>query len=277
MSARARKIDEYGRELLSWGWLVRPERLDFMLADCKRMLRQGADDLGSVHATMGHIYARQGNAEKSEHHYRNAVHYAPTFTPYKICLGASLLNTGQPLKALELLAETADDKNLADYDKVIAYANAAEALAALGQTHEAHAVMQEAIDLADHSSAQHVIVLATQSAELGSDWEATELFARFCALEQGIPRGAAPAVDVIKNAPELVREVLNAPYGRRLGEAVRKVIEYGADCAPVSNREYRLPADFGGASESEALAVFYDMAPLREDANLEVLSVDRHG
>lgn len=275
MSEPALKVDAYNREMFSWGTVVRPERLEFILADCKRMLRQGAGDLGAVHATMGHIYARLANWEKAVHHYRNAVQFAPSRATFKISLGASLITVGQPTKGLEFLGEATEQKDqLSPYDLVIAYANAAEALAKLGMEQDAYDAMRDAIEVADFSNPTHVIALAIQCAEIGADWEAVELFARYCALVQGVSRGTLHATALIKSAPSDVLETLELPYARRLSAAVDKVATYGLQCAPIGHRAMTQPMVDG--DQADALAVFHDMAPLREQANATVMGAGNH-
>ena len=250
-------------------------RLEWIVADLKRMLQTASVDPAPLHVALARAYQRLGRHEKALHHSRNAMHYAPKDPAHKIQASVSLVHLGRPAEALDLLSEVED---LHGFNQVVLLGNTAEALADLGLLAEAREVFEEALLVANQDDALSVLILAMQAAEIDADREAVELFARYLRLRRGGPRGDEHPLSVIQSASDEQMAVLDQSSTRRLKAAVKKALAFGHalfDASPASL--YAAPKEELEAADADALAVYDDTLPLRSKATREAMDEGEHG
>ncbi|WP_437275457.1 hypothetical protein WME90_29970 [Sorangium sp. So ce375] len=276
MAVQVRKSASYLDELQDWSVEVSRERIEWILADCKRLVRASSAstaDIAEAYQVMGHAYARMGRDEDSLSSYTNAARLDPSNPQYIMCTGASLLSLDRPLEALNVFVAAVD--RVDGLNKIVMLGNMAEALSDLGQIDDAREVFLEAVRVADFSSPLSVYMLANQAAEIGLDDEAIELFARFLSAKQGKNLGDTPALEFIEAAPEDLRSVLRTPYAAPLSQAISRAKAFG-DLKKVVGRNIARCAwpDRGEAADDESAAVFEETRLARMRANSAVLTED---
>lgn len=275
MATPALKTSAYLRELADKSRPVSRARAEWIIADCKRLLKSAATDPAVTHATLGHAYLDLERYAEALHHYRNAMRYNPEDLACKISSSAALVMLDRPQEALELLAEIGDD--IDDFLKLFVLGNTAEALANLGMMDEACEAMAEALRIADHTDPAAVLMLAEQTSTIGADREAIELFARYIRLKQGSPRGNDHPLEVILSASDEEKLALTHREARPLARVVAKALSFGQalfDAGPVPPRT--LPTEKLAEADAQAEAVYHETLSARRKAIEEAMAEDHH-
>lgn len=272
MATPAHKTEAYIEELLDWSRPVSRSRIEWIVADCKRMLKADAANPAPVHATLGLTHIHLGQPAEALHHFRNAMHYDSTNPSYKLSAAAALTDLGRPQEALDLLAET---DGASGFLKVLVLGNAAEALSQLGMLDEAREVLAEALRIGNPADPGTILVLANQASAIGSNREAIELFARYIRLTQRRPRGNDHPLQVILSASDELKRPLELPMARPLARAIASALSFGQalfDAVPPPRRT--LSAEELAEADAQAEAVYHETLPARRRATEEAMAED---
>lgn len=178
-----------------------------------------AVSVGALWRLMASVRSHLGQNSEALDAARNAVHATPRDANALHALGAML---GQNGRHAEALTRSLEARALAGPDILPAVlCNLALVLADLGRTEEAEDVLAEAVHGPPPTDATDLVRMAIVAAALALEEDALVLLARYISRVRGVPRGDAPALEVIDSASVELREWLT--HHPLLGRAIEVV------------------------------------------------------